>query len=45
MAVDVSVQYNGGFLPDNILLTQCYWHSLGKPVKCHEAAGGGGWKD
>ena len=27
MAIDVSsVQYNGGFLPDIILLTQCYYH-------------------
>ena len=25
MAVNVSVQYNGGLLPDNILLTQCYY--------------------
>ena len=23
---NVSVQYNGGFLPDIILLTQCYSH-------------------
>ena len=26
MAMNVSVQYNGGFLPDIILLTQCYYH-------------------
>ena len=26
MAIDVSVQYNGGLLPDIILLTQCYFH-------------------
>ena len=26
MAINVSVQYNGGFLPDMILLTQCYYH-------------------
>ena len=27
MAINVSVQYNGGFLPDIIvLLTQCYFH-------------------
>ena len=26
MAINVSVQYNGGFLPDIILLTQCYYH-------------------
>ena len=26
MAINVSVQYNGGPLPDIILLTQCYFH-------------------
>ena len=26
MAINVSVQYNGGLLPDPILLTQCYYH-------------------
>ena len=26
MAIDVNVQYNGGFLPDIILLTRCYLH-------------------
>ena len=26
MAINVSVQYDGGFLPDIILLTQCYYH-------------------
>ena len=26
MAMYVSVQYNGGLLPDIILLTQCYYH-------------------
>ena len=26
MAINVSVQYNGGFLPDIMLLTQCYYH-------------------
>ena len=26
MAINVSVQYNGGLLPDMILLTQCYYH-------------------
>ena len=26
MAIDVNVQYNGGFLPDIKLLTQCYLH-------------------
>ena len=27
MVINISVQYNGGFLPDIILLTQgyCYW--------------------
>ena len=24
MSINVSVQYNGGLLPDTILLTQCY---------------------
>ena len=26
MSINVSVQYNGGLLPDIILLTQCYYH-------------------
>ena len=26
MAFNVSVQYNGGLLPDIVLLTQCYYH-------------------
>ena len=26
MATNISVKYNGGFLPDIILLTQCYYH-------------------
>ena len=26
MAINVSVRYDGGFLPDIILLTQCYYH-------------------
>ena len=26
MAINVSVQHNGGFLPDIVLLTQCYFH-------------------
>ena len=26
MAINVSVQYNGGLLPDIILLTRCYFH-------------------
>ena len=30
MAVNVSIlQYNGGLLPDIILLTQCYYHHRG----------------
>ena len=29
MAINISIQYNGGFLPDTILLTQCYDHSRG----------------
>ena len=35
MAINVRVQYNGGLLPDIILLTQCY-HHRGNPFKCHE---------
>ena len=35
MAINVSVQYSGGFVPDIILLTQqCY--TIGNPFKCHE---------
>ena len=26
MAINVGVQYNGGLLPDIILLTRCYYH-------------------
>ena len=26
MAININVQYNGGLLPDIILLTQCYYH-------------------
>ena len=26
MAINVSVRYNGGLLPNIILLTQCYYH-------------------
>ena len=26
MAINVNVQYNGGLLPDILLLTQCYLH-------------------
>ena len=32
MVINISVQYNGGFLPDIILLTQGYL-PLGNPVK------------
>ena len=28
MSINVSIQYSGGFLPDIILLTQCYLHIL-----------------
>ena len=35
MAINVSVQHNGGFLPDIILLTQFLLPS-GNPFKCHE---------
>ena len=31
---NVSVQYNGGLLPDNILLTRC--GCIGEPVGYHE---------
>ena len=33
MAINVSVQYNDGLLPDIILLTQCYYHTVGEPVQ------------
>ena len=39
MAINnVNVQYNGGLLPDIILLTQCYLHrgTPGNPFKCHQ---------
>ena len=26
MAINVNVQYNGGLLPEIVLLTQCYYH-------------------
>ena len=38
MVISISVQCYGGFLPDNILLTQGYYHSLGNPVKYHVVA-------
>ena len=36
MAINVSIQYNGGFLPDIIMLTQCYYHRGTNPFKYHE---------
>ena len=36
MVINVSVQYNGGFLPDIILLTQIL--PLGNPVEYHVVA-------
>ena len=30
MTINVSVQYNGGVLPDIILLTQCYYHRVAR---------------
>ena len=35
MAINVSVQHNGGLPPDITLLTQRYYHR-GNPFKCHE---------
>ena len=32
MAINVNVQYNGGLLPDIILLTQCYY-TIGELVR------------
>ena len=37
MAINVNVRYNGGFLPDIILLTQCYLlFPSGNPFICPE---------
>ena len=36
MAINVSIQYNGGLLPDIILLTQSMLLPSGNPSKCHE---------
>ena len=37
MAINVNVQqYNGGFLPDIMLLTRCYLHRGRNLFKCHE---------
>ena len=33
MAINVSVQYNDGFLPDIILLTQGYYHHRGTRLR------------
>ena len=40
MVINIGVQYNGGFLPDIILLTQGYYvpSSLGNPVRYHVVA-------
>ena len=35
IAINVSVQHNGGFLPGIILLTQCYYLPSGNPFECH----------
>ena len=36
MAINVSVQYDGGFLPDIILLVDPMLLPSGNPFKCHE---------
>ena len=36
MTINVNVQYNGGLLPDNILLTQRYLHRGFNLFKYHE---------
>ena len=37
MAINVSVQYNGGFLSDIILLSiQCYYHRFFSPIIDYE---------
>ena len=36
MATNVSVRYNGGLLPDIILLTQSMLFPSGNLFKCHE---------
>ena len=35
-AINVNVQYNGGLLPDIILLTQSMLSASGNLFKCHE---------
>ena len=34
MAINVSVQYNGGLLPDIMMLTRCDY--IGEPFRYHE---------
>ena len=36
MAIDVSVQYNGGLLLDTKLLTRCYYHHRGTRLNAIE---------
>ena len=36
MAINVNVQYNGGLLPDIMLLTQLMLSVSGNLIKCHE---------
>ena len=38
MVINISVQYNGGLLPDIILLTQGHYQAVGNPFKYHEVA-------
>ena len=41
MVINISVQYSGGLLPDIILLTQGYYHTVtvvGNPFKYHVVA-------
>ena len=35
MSINANVQYNGGYLPDIILLTQSMLFPSGNPFKCH----------
>ena len=39
MVINISVQYNGGLLPDIILLTQGYLLPVGNPFKYHVYSG------
>ena len=36
MAINVSVQHNGGFLPGIILLTQCFYHRGTRLIAIYE---------